>query len=470
MVVPESHRRTALLLGAFAFVLRLPAVFAPAHLTFDDGVFGASAVAMRHGGVPFRDVFSSQGPLFLPLVWLADTLGFHTRDAPRFLTLAAGVAITVLVYVIGRRLAGSGVGVLAALATTASGSVLWTSGPLAADGPGLALALGAVAVLLAHRDDPTTAKAITIGALIGAAFAVKSLFAVPPGVAVAWVLLEQRDWRRLTLALAAAAAVVLASAAPFGFADVWDQAVDYHLDAAGTRTPWRNASKVVSTLWDRDLLPLALFLTGLASVVLRRRRRVAEENSTDAGPRWGGRAAPITAWLCALVLLLVLEHPLWRPHLSHLVPPLAILGAYTLRHHLRIVTFGMAVVAVAHGASNTAILWPDGYSGLEAQARDTLAVLPDDAFAISDEPGYVWRAGLQVPDDLVDTSILRIDSGRLTAASLIDAATTDDRVCAVLVWSRRFADLDVGPGLVAGGYDLAQRYGGDRALYLRPCH
>ena len=30
---------------------------------------------MRHGGRPYRDVFSSQGPLFLPVVWAADLLG-----------------------------------------------------------------------------------------------------------------------------------------------------------------------------------------------------------------------------------------------------------------------------------------------------------------------------------------------------------------------------------------------------------
>ena len=59
--------------------LRIPAFVAERHLTFDDGVFGASAVAMRAGGQPFRDVFSSQGPLFLPLVWV----GRRPRPAHR---------------------------------------------------------------------------------------------------------------------------------------------------------------------------------------------------------------------------------------------------------------------------------------------------------------------------------------------------------------------------------------------------
>ena len=49
-----------------ALVVRLPAFFAPQPLGFDDGQFAMSVIAMRHGGLPFREVFSSQGPLFLP--------------------------------------------------------------------------------------------------------------------------------------------------------------------------------------------------------------------------------------------------------------------------------------------------------------------------------------------------------------------------------------------------------------------
>ena len=64
-------------------VIRLPAFFAEKSLVFDDGVFASSARAMRNGELPFRDIFSSQGPVFLPLVWVADLVGFRTLDAPR---------------------------------------------------------------------------------------------------------------------------------------------------------------------------------------------------------------------------------------------------------------------------------------------------------------------------------------------------------------------------------------------------
>ena len=80
----RSSRGDLAALAGLTVALRLPAYLASAHLTFDDGVFGASAVAMRAGGQPYRDVFSSQGPLFLPLVWVADLLGLRTDErAPR---------------------------------------------------------------------------------------------------------------------------------------------------------------------------------------------------------------------------------------------------------------------------------------------------------------------------------------------------------------------------------------------------
>ena len=49
--------------------------------------------ALRAGGRPFADVFSSQGPAFLPLLWLADVLGLRSDWGPRLLPLAAGVAL-----------------------------------------------------------------------------------------------------------------------------------------------------------------------------------------------------------------------------------------------------------------------------------------------------------------------------------------------------------------------------------------
>ena len=273
--------------------LRIPAYLATRHLSFDDGVYGASAVAMREGGLPFRDVFSSQGPLFLPLVWLADLGGLRTFDAPRLLALASAVALVLATWSVARALGLSPAtaGVAAGLVAT-SGSVLWVTGPLTSDGPSLALATAAVAGALWYRRSPALARAVMVGLLIGAALSVKSLL-LAPAVSVGLALLPRLGrrtgaggasvsaaggvrWAHLGAAVAAAGVLSLVVALPWGLGDVWDQAFQYHLDAAGSRTPLPNLRKVASTLGDRDL-PLLLAALGSLGLVtaahLRTRRR-----------------------------------------------------------------------------------------------------------------------------------------------------------------------------------------------------
>ncbi|MGH8975771.1 MAG: hypothetical protein ACRD0C_21505, partial [Acidimicrobiia bacterium] len=208
----------ALVAGALA--LRVPAFLASRHLSFDDGVYGASALAMRDGAAPFKDVFSSQGPLFLPLVWLADLVGLRTLDGPRLLAVAAGAVLVAAVWSAARG-AGCGrvpAGVGAGLVAT-SGSVLWVTGPLTSDGPALALATTAVVLALAWRRAPALRTALLCGMAMGAALSVKSLLvaaAVPVGL-VLW-----RRPRHLVAAVGVAVAVALASALPWGLAAVWD--------------------------------------------------------------------------------------------------------------------------------------------------------------------------------------------------------------------------------------------------------
>jgi hypothetical protein len=114
------------------------------------------------------------------------------------------------------------------------------------------------------------------------------------------------------------------------------------------------------------------------------------------------------------------------------------------------------------------ILWPTGYTGAAAELMNTLQSLPHNALAISDEPGFLYRANLRTPPLLNDPSVKRIDQGLLTTDMVAEAAA-DHRVCAVVVWSARFArDLPgLAPRLAAAGLQ-PHSYGGDRTLWLRP--
>src|SRR5437763_3378916 len=474
-----TTRAAAIAAGAVA--IRIPAYLALRHVSFDDGVYGASAVAMRTGGLPFRDVFSSQGPLFLPLVWLFDLLGLRSFDAPRLLAVASGVALMAATWSAGRALRLSpGAATAAAGLVATSGSVLWVTGPLTSDGPGLALATWAVATALWYRREPSLRRAVLAGALLGAALSVKSLL-LGAAVPVGWALLPPGDapatdgarrWLPLLAGGGAAAALCFLVAVPWGLGNVWDQAFRYHLEAAGSRTPVRNLRMVASTLGDRDL-PLVLAAAG--SIVLGRVARA--RRPARPGTRLVG------AWLAATVVVLALEHPLWRNHASHLVPAAALLiaagadrflGTAPARRRRSVLLAAVvagALVVPYHVVHLSEVLWPAPPGPALVAARADLRALPAGAQVISDDPGVVWRAGRRTPDDLVDTSILRIEAGRLTAASLARAAA-DHRVCAVLVWSHRFGDLGALPGLLQnGGYAAGPAYRGPKRLWPRaPCH
>jgi hypothetical protein len=434
-------------------------------------------VAMRSGDLPFRQVFSSQGPLFLPLVWLADLVGLRALAAPRLLAVAAGAGMVAATWAAARSLSlPVGRALLAAGLVGTSGSVLWVTGPLTSDGPALALATAAVALALAYRRSPSAGLALAAGLCLGAALSVKSLLvgaAVPVGLA----LLPNR--RHLGTAAAAVALVGLVTALPWGLGVVWDQAFRYHLEAAGSRTPVANLSKAVTTLADRDLPLLAAALgVGLAALTCRPGRTRGPALPALARRRPEAAASGIAligAWLAATVAVLALEHPLWRNHVAHLVPPVALLvaaGAGRLATSLRqspatALAVGIVVAGLVsyHAVHNAGILLPPAPAEAEAAAGRDLAGLPPGAWAISDEPGLVWRSGRRTPSDLVDTSVLRLDSGRITTASLARAAS-EPQVCALLVWSQRFGRLTDLPARL-DGYRVAARYGGPRVLYVK---
>ena len=464
-----TARRDLLWLGALTLALRLPTFFATKHLTFDDGVFGASAVAMRNGGVPFRDVFSSQGPLFLPLVWIADTLGLHTLDGPRLLGLASGLALVIVIYLAGRELGGTTGARIAGGLAAVTGSSIAVTGSIAADGPAMALASTAVLIALRYRRDPSTGRAVAMGVALGAAIMVKALVlpaAVPVGLILLWGR-RPKDW---FAAVGAAFAVGAGLSFLWGFADVWDQSVTYHLDAPGGATPVANVKKLISTLTTRDVALVATGLLALVVGLLRRSGKAIGEDEEDRPDQGVGPAVPLLlwAWFVAMFLVLAFENPMWRPHISEMVPPCCLLLAW-YRPPLKAtaVVAGLATVFMIVTYAGPALLWAGGYEGDEAVVVDALRDLPVGALAISDEPGQVWRSGRRTPDELVDGSALLTETGRVTAESVADAAGRDD-VCAVVVWSSRFGAFDDLPDLLAAeGYEVAQRFDDTRVLYLK---
>jgi hypothetical protein len=470
----RSGRRTcyldAAVLAVVAVLLRVPAFVADRHLTYDDGFFGLSAIEMRHGVVPFKELFSPQGPLHLPMLYVADLVGLQTTNAPRLLPMAAGVAVTIATYAAARRIASRFGAVVAAALVTTSGSILWTTTGIASDGPAVALAVAAVVVSFGYADDPSSTRAVVAGALVGAAVVAKAL-AAPVAVAVTILVLSRRRPRDLAYAAAAGVVVTVGATLPWGLGRVWDQSVAYNRNASRVTSYGGAVAKAWHTLVDRDPFVLVAVALVLATLVLARMGSVravaspAPSSRRAAGNLLFRPAMVLLVWFTAQLALLVYEPAFWRPHVAFLVAPLALLVG--LRPPpLAALLVGALLVLPWYWSNMHTMLWPDAYTRREQAALDGLRNLPARSRAISDEPGFLWRAGRLTDPYLDDSSIKRIEESQITATRIADAASRPD-ICGVLVWTSRYGSLDLGPRLTEAGYRVVARYGGPRVLYER---
>lgn len=448
-------------LALVTVALRLPTFVAERHLTFDDGVYGASAVAMRAGGEPFREVFSSQGPLWLPLVWLGDLLGLRTMNAPRVTSMLAAVLLVSATYLAARVVTDRMGALVAAGIVTSTTTMLFITGPVAADGAALAFATLTVMLALRWRHEVTVPRSIWLGLGVGATISVKALLA-PVVLPVALVLLAGRRWLPIVVGAGTAVAFHFALWLPWGPGNVWEQSYEYHLEVANERTPGRNLFKVLSTMADRDLLVLVAVALALGALALRRRAAAPDAESRATSPD-----TLLLAWITGTFGVLLTENPMWRPHVSQLIPALALLAA---RHRppARVLAVAGVVALPYHLVHAWPMLHPSGYEGTSAEVVRALRDLPPGALAISDEPGIVWRAGRGTTPDLVDASYLRIETGQLSSASVAGVAGEAD-VCAVVVTSgARWGSFeDLPDRLAAVGYQVEVDDGLDHRLYVK---
>jgi hypothetical protein len=163
---------------------------------------------------------------------------------------------------------------------------------------------------------------------------------------------------------------------------------------------------------------------------------------------------------------------MFRNHLAALVAPLALLVA-RYRPSWRVVVITVLVTLPFQAFQLKELLAPADYAGEAKTIVDAFRALPDGAWALSDEPGFVWRAGKATDPFFVDPSVLRIDSKvkeiRITEARLLEAAA-NPRECAVAVWAPiRFGRFKTLPqGLVELGYEQTEDFGDGRGLWVRP--
>jgi hypothetical protein len=449
----------AALVAATALLVRVPTLFSQPATTFDEGVYGASVFAMRHGGRPFHDVFSSQGPLYLPLLRLADLVGFEAHWAPRLAGVGAGVFVALGCYFLvsryTNRVKAFSIGIIVAL----SGSVLRATAPIQSEGP--AIAFGLAAVMLAITDEGERPwRPWIAGAFAGAAVAIKSVFVFPLLAGAVAVYFRRRRYGAILAAATGGAIVLVASILPWGWNAVYEQSIAFQRAVPRATSVVHNLANTILAFGRYDIV---LLVAAAAATISWIARRPAAAGGPQAAP---ALMVPTLVWLAgSLVLLIGFLGPGvgFRRYLAILVIPVALLvGASRISTS---VLLALALLAIPVQLVTQRDIHPPPVSESELAALAFIEGLPQGTTLVTDFPGIAWWAERRLPPDLNDTSDARFEAGSLTESEILDALRSPE-VCAYVPWSHRFATwFDIDPAR----YDfvLAADLGEGRLLYLR---
>ncbi|TMC50463.1 MAG: hypothetical protein E6J14_02570 [Chloroflexi bacterium] len=197
-------------------LLRLPSLVEPSWYP-DEGTYADIGRALAHGAVLYRDVWDNKPPA---MYWLTTALTLRGVSVPvlHAVLAALGAVGTLAVFILGRRLGGGRVAVMASLTYALLASLPNFDGDLLnAEVVGAVLVLLAMTLML-RETAPRPQVAVLAGTMVAAAVLVKAVFVVDliAVAAVPWLLASANGGRPGTREVRSAAGVVAGSAILLG--------------------------------------------------------------------------------------------------------------------------------------------------------------------------------------------------------------------------------------------------------------
>ncbi|MGH3017841.1 MAG: glycosyltransferase family 39 protein [Gaiellaceae bacterium] len=382
---------------------------------YDEGVYLASLDALHHGQGLGADVYASQPPGFYVLLQALSLLPGDGVEGIRFAFVLVALLGLIAAYAIGRKLAGvwGALGAAGLLAITAPWPV--QAPRVQADTASVALALAAVAIAFYAGRCPW--RWAGAGALAGAAISVK-LLAFPVVAPLAVVLAARRSWRAAGAAVAGALAIWAGLLVAYAGAldELWQSVIADHRDARSVGPSVAdNIERVVRHPLDWRTPAGLLVPIGLVCAILLLRRL---------------ELLALGVWLVTSAVFLIAQQPLLDHHFVLLAATLAVpagagLGAAASRVPVpaRYAVAGLAALAIAVGfAQEERRLWrqdgdPPGVTWAAEQLE--MRTQPEELVA-TDLPIVAYLADRRLPGRLVDTSFVRLASGSLNEAEILD--------------------------------------------------
>jgi hypothetical protein len=417
----------------------------------DEGIRGIQLMLMSAGYRPMQEIYSSQGPLLLDLLYPFYRLFGETLGAARLAVGVYSLLGIVGVYVAARAIGGPVGGTVAALLLTLSPNYLRNSRQALAEVPALAPAILAVAAAFEYQRTGRRIWLVVSGLLLGVALMIKPIIvaAVVP-IALAALLGPRISLRPVILVGLVSVAVVVGIVMLTGFSTVVDQMIDYRLKSRQVSDwSWSENWKVIrGTLIARDQIGLfALAGAGaLLALVLRPRQ-----------------AVPYVGWIVATAALLALYAPLFPKHVVIATAPLVavagagigliwqalrerrvmgMVGGLALTGPILLYAWSLPMIATLDiGFMNL----DQGFEGQRfartADIASTIAAVTQRGdFIVTDEPEQAFHAQRLVPPNLADPSSSRVRARELTGETIVTSAEQYD-VKLVAISSDRFRSL-----------------------------
>ena len=453
--------------------------------SFDEGIRAQQLLLMDLGYRPFRDIFASQGPLLLDLLYPLYRLFGGTLGAIRL-----GVGIWSLLGIVGAWWALRAVHPLAGLVASGllvlSPVYLESSRLALAEVPSLAPALWAIGCGLRWQRGGAAGWAVA-AALLGCLSLLVKPMALSLAAPLLLLALLRRPLRPGKLALAGLAglALGLVSLLLLDAPRVLEVLGAYRLGAQ--RQSGSDALDNLTLVWK----VLGAERPGLLALVIVGRALGAR--------LWPRPTLALAGWLLAQLGLFLVYTDLADKHIVYLLPPLAQLGGLAgagtvvaLASLLRSRQSGWAAAAAAGllalgvYAALAPGLWRAGwaladdtderarrdYAGTRAQAELMAGLSGPDDWVLTDHPLAAFEARRPMPPWLVDTSGTRIDAGALTSEQVIQEVE-QYRPTVIVTLRRRLGKLEAFRRWLADHYVLLQTYPGSDPstplqLYVRP--
>lgn len=442
-----------LIIGAIAFIVRVPVLFKNYPLGFDDGLYSMSARHVADGAIPFRQVFSSQGAYFLPII----SLPSHFTDlyyAPRIIPILAGIVAAILVFQISKNYIPQSWSLFAAIIVATSGSLIRTTGPVTSDGLLICVSLFVVLFAVWVRDRPSVFNIVLLGLSIGVGLGVKNLFMAPAllyTIAMTWRICLKKK----IIIASIASLVFIIPIVIYGVSDVYVETILYHLEKNTKRDISGNLDKILHTfrLFDVPLILLMIVSLSIAVYVLSKSiftqsfSQLTKAALSFINPNSSPVSVFIVYYFVPVWILVCIQSPMFRNHIASLVAPSVIVccaviyswqNKYLHSNYRQVfVSLGL-VIMFASSIISLVHLYGDGQFVQSGSEKGIIAVLrrfPAKTQIITNDSGLAYASGLDVPQGIEESSIYRFMSAdrRISITpGVLRNMLDEQRICAVV--------------------------------------